>query len=127
MVFLYFFFFFLLFLVRGSDSDGKWETPPNWPSPFSSSPALQVGVEGGLHGLLSAGENSVQCSLLPLQRALHSFLVYVENAVQCSPVGRGGEEMPLCHLITGALSLLVPFLCVLHMWMRAVHVDVNGE
>ena len=39
-------FFFILFLVRGSDSDGKWETPPNWPSPFSSSPALQVGVEG---------------------------------------------------------------------------------
>lgn len=70
---------------------------------------------GGLHGLLSAGENSVQCSLLPLQRALHSFLVYVQNAVQCSPVGRGED------------ATLVPFLCVLHMWMRAVHVDVNGE
>lgn len=37
--------FFILFPVRGSDSDGKWETPPNWPSPFSSSPALQVGVD----------------------------------------------------------------------------------
>lgn len=43
--------------------------------------------------LLSAVENSVQCLLLPLQRAVLSFLLYVENAVQCSPVGRG--KIPL--------------------------------
>lgn len=39
------FIFWIPIQVWGSDSDGKWETPPNWPSPFSSSPVLQVGVE----------------------------------------------------------------------------------
>ncbi len=103
-------FFFILFLVRGSDSDGKWETPPNWPSPFSSSPALQVGVEGVMHGLLSAVENSVQCLLLPLQTAMHSALLSVENAVQCNATlckGGGSPSLPFC-LITGALSLHPP-------------------
>lgn len=73
MIFFFFGAVFLgvciLFLIRGSDSDGKWETPPNWPSPFSSSPALQVGVEGLCMSCYQSCVfefTSVWCLLLPL-------------------------------------------------------------
>lgn len=51
-----------------------------------------------MHGLLSAVENSIQCSLLLLQSAMHSWLLHVENAMKCNAIqacGKKGENPTL--------------------------------
>lgn len=86
--------FFILFPVRGSDSDGKWETPPNWPSPFSSSPALQVGVDewGGL--CIGFIYNQLcRCLLLPLQSVVKCGGRMQCNATQLGGGIKGGKSL----------------------------------
>lgn len=113
--------FFILFLVRGSDSDGKWETPPNWPSPFSSSPALQVGVEGGC---------MLYCQPWMIQCCAHCYLCRVQCIASCymwkmqckAALWEGGGPTLPFHLIIGALSVRPPCVDV-----HAHVADVSSE
>lgn len=116
---LWFFFLgilsFILFLIRGSNSNGKWEPPPNWPSPFSSSHALQVGVEGFC----------MPCwQLWRIQCNAHYYLCRMQCIACCYLWRMQCNVMwgtsPFCHF-TSLYPFFAPFMCVhsvsmLQMW-----------